>query len=155
MNFRIKSEMKNAPAFLDWLKTRGGIAIWKSIDLSRAGQECLAPVNDAAGNKKQKPHWMYANEPAEIVTDPAMIAITVDKEVKRFHAALRVSGNGMSLKCTDASSERVRKAVDKAGEGAYYVFDHETQDAVIMKPEPDSEISLVEWEKNQGAACER
>lgn len=38
------------------------------------------------------------------------------------------------LKCTDASTRRIRAAVERAGEGAYHVFDYMTQEAVIMRP---------------------
>ena len=38
-----------------------------------------------------------------------------------------------------------RAAVEKAGVGAYYVFDRETQDAVIMAPVPGKSTPLSAW----------
>lgn len=49
----------------------------------------------------------------------------------------------MQIKCTDAATRRIRAEVAKAGDGAYYVFDYATQEAVIMKPE--SQVSLLEF----------
>ncbi len=147
MNFKIKVGPEDASRVLDWIKNRGGVAIWKSIDLSCPGQETFTPAMSVAGSPTSKPHWRYANEPAEIVTDPAMIGVIKYKEVKRFHVAIRMGRQGMSYKCTDASSARVRREVDKAGDGAIYEFDYSTQDAVILKPE--SEVSLKEYKDGQ------
>lgn len=73
--------------------------------------------------------------------------VAIDREVKRFHVAIRMGSQGFSMKCTDGASRRIRSAVAKAGEGAYHVFDYTTQEAVIMAPE--KVIPLPEWEKLQ------
>jgi hypothetical protein len=90
------------------------------------------------------------NEPSEIVKELSEIEVNVDKEVKRFHVAVRQSSNGMNLKLTNASSERVRNAVSKAGKGAYHVFDYgDYKNCVIMAPEKT--IPLTEWMKEEVA----
>jgi hypothetical protein len=61
--------------------------------------------------------------------------------------AVRQSGFG-SLKLTDAATRHVRAAVAKAGDGAYYIFDYGTQEAVIMQP--DSEKTLTAWAVEKG-----
>lgn len=136
---------ENAQKISEWLKTRGGVALWRSVDLSRPGQTAWAPVNDESGTPKGKPHWMYANEPELTVNDPGEFTVSIDKEVKRFHVAVRRGGNGFSLKLTDASSERVRKACEKAGEGAYYLFDYEDYNNCVILA-PDKQIPLTEWQ---------
>ena len=39
----------NAPKIAEWLRTRGGIATWKSVDLSDPGFSMTTPVNNADG----------------------------------------------------------------------------------------------------------
>jgi hypothetical protein len=143
---KINSDLKNAEKFDSWLKTRGGIAHWTSIDLSDLGASCCTPALTVEGKPYPKPHWKYANEPEYIVTSPDAVELTTAKEVKRFHVAVRVGSQGFSVKCTDASSARIRREVDKAGEGAWYEFDYEAQEAVIFVP--DSIITLTEWRKH-------
>jgi len=64
-------------------------------------------------------------------------------EVKRFHVAVRLSSNGLMLKLTDASTRKVRNAVEKAtekyGRKALYGFDLDVQNAVIWIPVREGE----------------
>ena len=129
---KITTSGENADKQLNWINTRGGIAVWRSIDLSNPGAETFTPAI-TEGKPTGKPHWRFANEPA-IVTNPDEVEITKDEEVRRFHIAVRRGSQGFSIKLTDASTRKVRAAVEKAGEGAYYEFDYETQECVIMKP---------------------
>ncbi len=69
-----------------------------------------------------------------IITDAAKIGVAVDEEVKRFHVAIRRGASGLQYKLTDASSKKVRREVEKAGDGAYFVFDYAYQDAIILRP---------------------
>jgi len=126
-------QIENAERFIDWLENRGGIAIWRSIDLSDPGASCFTPAQ-TDGKPTTKPHWKYANEPEEIVTDINQFEVVTPKEVKRFHVAIRRGLQGFTFKLTDTSTARVRKAVDKAGEGAWYEFDYGEQNAIIYVP---------------------
>ena len=117
------------------------------VDLSNPGKTWTTPARTVDGKPMPKQNWRMANEP-EFVTESADdVTVYVDKEVKRFHVGLRRSGNGLMLKCTDASSARIEREVAKAGDGAYHVFDYDVQDAVIMAPEPGKSITLTEWMK--------
>lgn len=141
---KIRTSMENASKFADWLKTRGGIALWRSIDLSDPGASCFTPAM-TDGKPTTKPHWKYANEPERIITDINDVEIYNAVEVKRFHVAVRPGSGGFSLKLTDASSRRLEAAVEKAGEGAYYVFDYgDYENAVVMKPEGVVPLSTLE-----------
>ena len=134
---------EDAEKIADWLRNRGGIAIWQSIDFSRAGQTLTTPATTTEGTPFPKPTNWVDPTPACIISDFADVLVSKDVEVKRFHVALRLGGNGMKVKCTDASSRRIREAVDKAGEGASYVFDYDTQEAVILRPE--SKVPLLDY----------
>lgn len=136
---------ENAEKMFDWIATRGGVAIWPSIDLSDLDKSWSTPANDKDGNPTTKPHWKADSKPSRIITDPSQILVTKDKEVKRFHVAIRRGSQGLVMKVTDGGTRRIRAAVAKAGEGAYYEFDYETQEAVIMAPE--EQIPLSEWVK--------
>lgn len=139
----------NAEKIWSWFQERGGIAVWPSVNLSNPGASWTTPLNDAEGKPTTKPTWQAANEPRAI-TDPAEVTVSLDTEVKRFHVAVRRGSQGFSLKLTDTSSQRVRNAEAKAGEGSYHVFDYETQEAIIMRP--TKQFPLNEWIKNKPEA---
>lgn len=128
MNSRYVVTSENVAWISEWLKTRGGIAIWESLDLSDPGRTVTTPRLQANGEPVTKPGWKYSDAPVRIITDPAEVWVSVDEEVKRFHVA------GFTLKVTDGGSRRIRREVEKAGEGAYHVFDYNTQEAVILRP---------------------
>ena len=120
---------ENAAKFKLWLDTRGGIAIWDSADLSNPGQSWSTPVIDKDGAKHGKPHWAAAHEPSRIITDIDEIEVHPAKEVKRFKIATRMGGNGLVIKLSAASSDKLRAAVKKAGADAWYEFDYGSRDA--------------------------
>lgn len=140
----------NAEKILGWLRERGGIAIWRSVNLSNPGASWTSPAKAEDGTPTTKPRWQAANEPERIITDPAEVSVATDEEVKRFHIAVRYGSQGMSLKLTDGSSNRVRNAVEKAGEGAWYEFDYDSQEAVIYRQK--ALVPLLEWVADRAAA---
>lgn len=149
---------ENANLFKDWLANRGGVAVWRSINLSNPGKSWSTPALTLTGDPSSKPTWEAANEPERIITDIDEIVVTVPKEVKRFHVAIKVGGLlGMAYKLTDGATRRVHTAAEKANENlekerksterlheAWYEFDYSTQEAVIFVP--DRTIPLTEWE---------
>jgi hypothetical protein len=131
--YRHTCNVTHAEKFLNWIEERGGVAVWLSADLSDPGKSWSSPAL-TDGQPTQKPSWQSADAPVAVITDPTEIGVMVDEEVKRFHVDVRRGSQGLSLKCTDAGSRRIRREVARAGEGAYYEFDYGTQEAVIMKP---------------------
>lgn len=98
-------------------------------------------------------NWRMEPEPHRIVTDPYQVNVVVDKEVKRFRIYLRMGSQGMSLKLTCSSSEKVRREVEKAGAGSYYEFSETGQGypaASIMSPVGTE--TLANWAMRTGAA---
>lgn len=140
----IHAKIQNAKLFKEWITSRGGIAVWTSVNLSDPGREVLTPAFQEDGTPYPKPSWWCSDKPSEIVTDPNQVKLSQDIEVKRFHVGVRTGSQGMSLKVTDGGSRRIRAAVEKAGDGSYHEFDYDTQEAVIMKP--DKTITLAEFQ---------
>ena len=136
----------NAQQIWQWLQTRGGLAIWPSINLSNFDKSWTTPLNNADGTPKTKPTWEADSKPSRVITDPAEVVVAVDEEVKRFRIGVRMGSQGMTLKVTDGGTRRIRAAVAKAGEHAHYRFDYETQEAVILKPK--SETPIAEYVAN-------
>lgn len=134
---------ENAIQVTEWIRDRGGIAIWQSANLADPARTVTTPALTAEGEPCPKPAWWTGTSPACIITDIADVLVAKDLPVKRFRVGLRRSDGGMQIKCTDAATRRIRAEVAKAGDGAYYVFDYATQEAVIMKPE--SQVSLLEF----------
>lgn len=147
MKFKISVfNEEDAAKEADWIKNRGGVAVWE-IQLIGGGpnntRAYSTPAQKLDGSPMDKPHWSVGNKPNYIVTDPAEISVVVPREVKRFCVSIRRGKQGMTFKCSDVSSRKIRERVSKAGEGAWYEFDYNTQEAVILVP--DQEISLKEW----------
>lgn len=145
---KIECSLENAPRFWYWVKNRGGIAHWKSIDLSDLDKTMSTPVRDKAGNSFPKPHWKMDSMPAFTCADPDMIFVVTRKEVKRFRVSVRRGSQGLSLKLTDASSSRLRRTIDdinsrRTEKDATYYFDYDMQEAVFEVP--DKTITLTEW----------
>lgn len=132
----ITTSIQNFSQLCRWLYSRCGIAVWQSIDLSNPGVQTFTP-----GDVKNKPHWRYSNTPF-IITDPAQVFFITYRELRRFHVAIRLSGNGLNLKLTDASTRKVEAALEKAGSDATYEFDYETQEAIIFVA--DKKVSMIE-----------
>ncbi len=126
---------ENIGKIREWIRTRGGIAIWGSVNFNDLGKTWTTPVNGPDGQPVGKPHWGATDQPIRIITSEDDVEVCIDKEVKRFHVAIRRGAQGFMMKLTDASSDKVKRAVSKAGVGAYHVFDYETQEAVIMAPD--------------------
>lgn len=140
----IECNIENAPKFLEWCKTRGGIAKWQSINLSNPGASWSTPALTPEGLPTPRPTWQADEKPIEVESNPDKITVYVDREVKRFHVAVKL-GDSFNFVLTDASDRRVKREVEKAGKGAYYAFDYMFQDCVIMAP--DKQMTLTEWAK--------
>ena len=134
---------KNAAQFQEWISTRGGLALWRSVNLSNPGASWTTPAHDKDGNPTVKPTWQAAEQPHQIITDMSQVVVDVPMEVKRFHIGVRRGGQGLTLKVTDGGTRRIRKEVDKAGPDAWYEFDYGSQEAVILKP--GRTIPLDQW----------
>ena len=136
----------DAESMLKWIKTRGGLALWRSINLSNPSKTWTTPAKSMDGTPMPKQSWEMANEPYRIITDPAEVEVHVPKEVKRFRVGVRMGSQSFSFKVTDGGSRRIKREVAKAQENygdAWYEFDYSTQEAVIMVP--DSKAPLEEF----------
>jgi hypothetical protein len=100
--YAVECHADNAARFRDWIANRGGIAVWPSIDLRNAGGSCSTPADVTTS-----PGWSYASAPNLIVTDPADVGVYTEALFKAVRVSLRRSGNGLSLKLTDASQRKV------------------------------------------------
>lgn len=136
---------ENAEKIFNWLEHRGGIYIWRSVNLSNPGASWTTPATTEDGKPYPKPTWQADSTPERHVTDPNDVVVSVDEVVKRFHIATRMGGNRLTIKVTDGGTRRIRREVAKAGEGAYYEFDYSCQDCLIFKPVKQQ--PLLEWLK--------
>jgi hypothetical protein len=110
MTFKIEIHERDRERILDWMANRGGVAIWSSLDLSRAGQRTFTPA-DAT-----QPSWHFNTKPDEIVTDRADIGVYTETLFKAFPVSLRRSSSGMTLKLTDPSQRKVDRHMEQCHE---------------------------------------
>lgn len=133
---KLQVSEKNAHQIKEWLATRGGVFVWESVNLSNPGATCTTPATTVDGKPTLSPYYEYASTPKKHITSIDQCEVCIDKEVKRFKVGVRQCKNGLSLKVTDAGSCRIRKEVEQAGIGAYYVFDYGAEkNCIIFAPE--------------------
>jgi hypothetical protein len=136
---------ENAPKFSEWLKKRGGLAVWRSVDLSDPGASCTTPALTEDGKAYPQPHWKYDNKPERIVIDANEVQVQRMVEVKRFHVATK-RGNSFNYVLTDGAQRRLYRELEKAG--STYIFDYGAyENCIILKP--DKVQTLTEWEAKQ------
>lgn len=138
----IQCLVDNAPKFWDWITNRGGVALWRSANLSNPGASWCTPACTENGDPYPQPTWETDQFPVVVVTDLKNIEVYKAEEIKRFHVAVRRRGGGLTYKCTEASTKRLQKEVSKV-EGAFHRFDYASQEAVIMRPIVQG--TLEEW----------
>lgn len=142
--YRHTIESTQVEKIVGWIKNRGGIAVWRSANLSNPSGSWTSPATirkgDCCGHTGPdadeiipypKPNWQAESKPSNVIDSVEDIDVSYDVEVKRFRVSLRRAG--FSVKVTDAGTRRIRKEVEKAGSGAYYRFDYDTQEAVIFR----------------------
>jgi hypothetical protein len=144
MTTRIETTVDNAPKLLAWINAGRGLALWQSADLGNPSQTWTTPAKAQDGAEMTKQHWSMEDKPAFVTYSADDVDVFVDREVKRFRVGVKRS-YGFRFECTSAASRKIRAEVAKHGDGAYHVFDYETQEAVIMVPE--SKVSLTDWAK--------
>lgn len=110
--------VENAAKFAEWIRDRGGIAVWKSHDLSDPSASVSTPAL-TEGKPTQSPHWKFAGKPEFVVTDPADIEVYEHEVIEAFDVRLRHDGQG-HLVLTDKWQRRVDHALAKAGPGSFY-----------------------------------
>lgn len=136
----ITTTPENEAKLADWLKNRGGIAVWRNKDLgspSLGGQQ-FTPALHADGTAATSPHWSCGNAPDFIVTDATAVAIQEWREVSR----VKIRNGPPYLGCVHRRDrDRLDAALAKAGDGASYRRDYSAMkygspwfDAVIEVP---------------------
>ena len=141
-------EESHARQFADWIRNRGGLCVWPSVNMSNLGISWTTPRYTENGVLVEKPTWQAANSPERVIMSTDNVDVVTYREVKRFRVAVRRSGNGLSLKCTDGATRRIDSSLARAGDGATYRFDYETQEAVILVP--STPVTLTEWLAQHG-----
>lgn len=143
----VRTDIENAAKFANWIANRGGIAVWRSRDLSDPAFVLYTPLKAADGTKYGKPHWKVGEKPDEVITDPARIEVVTYREFKRFHVAVRRGAQGLSLKVSDGGTRRINSTLAKAEREGYenpvYQFDYSTQEAVILVPDSVQPLASV------------
>ena len=68
MAYEHECSLENARLFADWIANRGGVAVWRSVNLSNPGASWSTPALTVEGEPTPKPTWQAANTPEKIVT---------------------------------------------------------------------------------------
>ena len=112
--FAIECTPENAPKFLQWIYTRGGVAKWRSVNLGNPGASWSTPALDKEGKPYTKPSWQAESTP-EVVIDPTQIGVYEEKLYKAFRVAVK-HGDGLSFVLTDHSQNKLNKTMAECEE---------------------------------------
>lgn len=141
---------ENEAKAIEWLKTRGGIAVWSNKDLGspNLGQTAHTPATHADGSPATSPHWTYGNgAPDRIVTNPAEVIVQTYREV----AHVKIRRGPPYLGCVHrADRARLDRALESAGPDAAWTADYSTCkygspwfDAVITVPDQTRALAFA------------
>jgi hypothetical protein len=128
----LEIEAGDAGKVARWLRHCGGVAVWGCQDLGDPSRTWLTPALHTDGTPSAKPHWSASDKPERVVTDPDRVEVVERREVKRLRVAVR-RGYGLRFELTRASSQRLRAALEKVGDGATHAF--EGDEAVVYAVE--------------------
>ena len=131
---------QDAHKILEWMETRGGLALWHTHDLSNPGQTWTCPLRDAAGKYATKPTWS-AGQIHRVIDDVHDAVVEVPKEIGRWRVAVERRGS-MYLKCTTTSSRKIKR-FQAAHPGSFYNFDYSVQEVVFFVA--DSITPIKQW----------
>ena len=123
--------------FEGWIKNRQGISVWQDLNLSRMGGSIFTPNLNEMGAPYSTPKWGYTK--VDVVYNIDKFEFAKEFIVfKEFKIATRISGNGLMIKLTDGSSNKLNKWLDKAkeqyGVDAVYHFDYEARTCIVEVP---------------------
>ena len=148
---------ENAAKFASWIANRGGLLIWRSVNLCNPGQSWTSPALTEDGKPYPKPTWEAADTPERHITSVDDVVVYTSKVVKSFHVGVK-RGCGMGLVLTDAATRRVRSEVDKAskkhGKPAWYAFDYGAYENAVILVE-DASIPLAKWLETRKSSAEQ
>jgi hypothetical protein len=116
--------------------------VWESISLSDPGKSWTTPRLNEKGLPVARLRWSAA-EPWRVISDAHEVVVAIGCEVQRFKVVVRMSNNGLMLKCSEGSTRRIRKVLAKAGEGSHYQFDYWTRECVVYAMV--ERVSLLAW----------
>jgi len=124
-----------------WIAHCGSVAVWGSLDLSSASREWLTPAQLTDGSAASPPHWNAPRQPKRVVDNIGQIDVVSHREASRVRIDIHRDGYGRRWRLTDASSRRLRRALEQAGPTAVHVF--EGGDAVVHVEA--SRVPLAGW----------
>lgn len=141
-------DVQHEAKIVDWLKHRGGIAVWVNHDLGSdaIGTEVQTPALHESGQPMGSPHWRYTDKPDRIITDPALVFMRSweVKEVMRCRP-----GNGPHGMRKD-DYKKLQRRLELHGPEAQYEFTDEL-DLNIVVPK---EVRPINMEMTHAGAIE-
>jgi hypothetical protein len=140
--------------FEAWIKDRGGVKVWRNINLSNPGagpiftpayEETQVDMDSFGANMRApypKPSWRVDN--GEVITDITRFRFAKGfKEFKRIRVALE-RGSGYNYRLTDGSQRKVDRAMqacmDEHGDAVY------RKDGGLFDAERFIVVEIPEWE---------
>ena len=147
MEFKLVIEPSAVNQVREWIESRGGVAIWKCVDLgnSRIGSETLTPATHKDGAPATSPHWSNGNSPNRIITELSQVGVRSWREVSRVKVR---TGPPCFGNVHRADRTKLDAAMDKAGNGASWQADYSKRsfgspwfEAVISVPSETVPIS--------------
>lgn len=125
----------NAPKFIEWLDTRGGLAVWESQLIGEPPRSWTGPVNDKEGNPTRSPDWRCGDKPARIITSYDEVEVEFLRELEVW------------VGCSPKQCEKKLTKLQKQFPDAFYMY--ESRGVVAYKV--NGYVSLKQWKEQHAA----
>lgn len=122
----ISIDPNDAEKIRGWIRSRGGVAIWRSLDLGAPG-ETFTPALAEDGAPMGPPGWQYEKAPTAVLTSEEAVTVQTKRHVKDVPIGIE-RGCGLTLVLTSASRRRLKDALERIEEAAWYEFGFNDKD---------------------------
>lgn len=89
-----------------WLRTRGGVFVWKNLDLGSptSGATSCTPATTQEGTPYPSPHWRFGNKPERHLTRHDEVVVSRIETVEQLPA--KFTHQGLSAACRKKADQR-------------------------------------------------
>jgi len=120
--------------FKEWIEKNGGVTVWQNTKTTKAAtNEIFTPALTENGKEYPRPSNAVAFK--ETVKDLGRFKFAREiKEVKRIKIAYKIEDEGATLRLTQHTLNKLKKAMETYGNDAKYYLDFGSKTAIITVP---------------------
>lgn len=113
--------------------------MWRSAGTAAVSAAYYTPLLSVDGIPFGPPRSDVGDQPAEVITDPAMVDVVAYREFERFRVGVRQGAQRLSATIDEEGKRRIDAALARAVRdghaGPVNQFDYQTHEVTILVPE--------------------